>query len=170
MYKTEYKTGDRVVIKPWKLMEEQYGLDSTGSIEVKATFTEKMEECLKGTDRVVTLGGRFLCGSFDGTGHLKGFEVSPDAILGYAFECREEIEVSNTGIHWSSRVFSGYDPMSQDEPVRGNSFGSVDITLGWKYARPVQKKIAVRIFDENNEDITESISEETKKKLLQEIN
>ena len=86
MYKPEYKTGDRVVIKPWALMEEQYGLDSTGSIEVKATFTEKMEECLKGTDRVVTLGGRFLCGSFDGTGHLKGFEVSPDAILGYAFE------------------------------------------------------------------------------------
>jgi len=166
MYKPEYKTGDRVVIKPWKLMEEQYGLNNVGYIKVAAAFSLKMEKRLKGTDRVVTLGEVFREKFFNGTGHLKGFYISPDAILGYAFECGDEIEVSNTGIHWSSRVFSGYDPMSQDEPVRGNSFGSVDITLGWKFARPVQKRIIVKFFNERGEDITESISEETKRKLL----
>ena len=166
MYKPEYKTGDRVVIKPWALMEERYGLDSTGSIEVKATFTEKMEECLKGTDRVVTLGGRFLCGSFDGTGHLKGFEVSPDAILGYAFEYGEEIEVSDTGAEWHPWLFSSYDPANLNLLVRATEVSCSNSSAGWKYARPVQVKIIVKFFNENNEDITESISEETKRKLL----
>ena len=166
MYKPEYKTGDRVVIKPWKLMEEQYGLTSKGVIKIPASFTPKMEGRLCDTDRVIELDKATPNSTFWGTGRLKEYEISTDMILGYAFECGDEIEVSNTGIHWSLRVFSGYDPMSQDEPVRGNSFGSVGITLGWKYARPVQKKIIIKFLNERGEDITESISEETKRKLL----
>ena len=170
MYKHEYKTGDRVVIKPWELMKSQYGMVSEQVINVKTTFPGYMEDRLTGTDRVVELGEVIRGELFKGTGHLENYNISTGMILGYAFEYGEEIEVSDDGEKWRSRTFSGYDPASQNEPVRGSLFGSVNITLGWKYARPVQKKIAVRIFDENNEDITESISEETKKKLLQEIN
>ena len=170
MYKTEYKTGDRVVIKPWKLMEEQYGLNDIGYIKVAAAFSPKMEKRLKGTDRVVTLGEVFREKFFNGTGHLKGFEVSPDAILGYAFEYGDEIEVSDDGAEWRPWVFSSYDPANLNLLVRATEVSCSNSSAGWKDARPVQVKIIVKFFNENNEDITESISEETKKELLQELN
>jgi len=169
MYKHEYKTGDRVVIKPWKLMEGQYGLYARRYINTALVFIPDAEACLKGTDRVIELG-EATQGRFKGTGRLKEYEISTDMILGYAFEYGEEIEVSDDGEKWQPKIFSGYDSFNTNLPIRANTVGHIADTVGWKYARPVQKKIAVRIFDENNEDITESISKETKKKLLQELN
>ena len=166
MYKHEYKTGDRVIIKPWKLMEEQYGLTSKGVIKIPATFTLEMEKCLKDTDRVIKLGEKLQDTLFVGTGHLEHFNISPDMILGYAFEYGEEIEVSDAGEAWYLRVFSSYNPMEQNFPVRVGRGIDSTCTVGWRYARPVQVKVIVRFFDENNEDITASISEETKRKLL----
>jgi len=166
MYKPRYKPGDRVVIKPWKLMEEQYGLNDLGYIKVAAAFSPKMEKRLKGTDRVITLGEVFREKFFNGTGHLEHFKISLDMILGYAFEYGDEIEVSDVGEAWYPRVFSNYHPMEQNSPVRVGKRIDSKSTTGWKYARPLQVKIIVRFFNGRGEDITESISEETKKKLL----
>ena len=166
MYKPEYKTGDRVVIKPWALMEEQYGLNIPGNISIKVTFTLEMEECLKNTDRVIKLGEKLQDTLFVGTGHLEHFNISSEMILGYAFEYGDEIEVSDTGKEWYLKVFSSYNPMEQNFPVRAGKRIDSTCTAGWKYARPVQEKIIVRFFNGRGEDITESISEETKRKLL----
>ncbi len=166
MYKHEYKTGDRVVVKPWKLLEKQYGLTSKCVITIPASFTLKMEGRLCGTDRVIELG-EATQGHFKGTGYLKEHNISPEMILGYAFECGDKCEVSDGGENWFPKIFSGYDPTSQDEPVRANEGDFTGITLGWRFARPVQKKITIKFFNENNEEITDLVSEETKKKLLQ---
>jgi len=166
MYKPEYKTGDRVVIKPWKLMEEQYGLNIPGHISIKATFTLEMEKCLKDTDRVIKLGEKLQDALFVGTGHLEHFNISPAMILGYAFEYGDEIEVSNTGAEWRLWLFSSYDPANLNLLVRATEVSCSNSTAGWKYARPVQERITVRFFNGRCEDITASISEETKRKLL----
>ena len=136
--KTEYKTGDRVVIKPWKLMEKQYGQHPAHySIGVDQSFTFGMEKCLAGTDRVVELGKReeTLPGVFNGTGTLRMYDISIDMILGYAFAYGEEIEISDNGKDWHVRIFSTYDPMDKNECVRTKSLDYDDSTIGWKFAR-----------------------------------
>jgi len=164
MYKHEYKTGDRVVIKPWELMKSQYGMVSEQVINVKTTFPGYMEDRLTGTDRVVELGEVIRGELFKGTGHLENYNISTGMILGYAFEYGEEIEVSDDGAEWRPRVFSGYDSLNQEKPVR--AVEDCGTTIGWKYALPVQKRIITKFFNERGEDITESISEETKRELI----
>ena len=147
-------------------MKTQYGIVSEQIIATKATFPEHMEDRLKGTDRVVELGEAVQGGFFKGTGHLENYNISTDMILGYAFEYGDEIEVSDMGKAWYPKVFSSYDPANLSLLVRATEVRCSDSSAGWKYARPVQEEIIVKFFNRQSEDITESISEETKRKLL----
>lgn len=148
----KYKVGDRVVIKPWLLMEKQYGLDGCGNINTcgpndkGCSFWPKQERMLKGTDRVVVITEVeewFYFGK-----QLDRLGFTDDNILGYAFDYGEEIEVSDDGRTWDVRRFISYTPGSVltinalnptfgSDFIRGLPFGS----LLYKFARPIQEPV-----------------------------
>ncbi len=54
----KYKPGDKVRIKTWEQMEEEYGKNDFGSIKTRVSFFVKMERDIKKikTDRILTIG------------------------------------------------------------------------------------------------------------------
>lgn len=141
-YQPEYKEGDRVVIKPWKAMEQEFGLTALGGINSDAGFIAKMEAALSGTDRSVTLGGPRITPGYPGAGEdwvlvadtkLAGYAISPDMILGYAIEYGDKIEVSDDGKKWEPQTFSHYRPGNRLYPIEDRR------TIPWKYARPIRE-------------------------------
>ncbi len=144
-----YKCGDRVVIKPWKLMEKQ-GILQHGS----TAFTEAKELLLKGTDRVIeiaTLNGRHYLASFPR--NLQHW-VTDDMILGYAFEYGQEIEVSDDGVEWDEHFFVNYNA-GASHCIRTIVLGYLAAfergepfcTVGYKHARPIQEEAEKDILE-----------------------
>ena len=151
----KYKIGDRVVIKPWLLMEKQYGLTSGGNIASLVGFMHNQEKALQGTDRVLSIGeesgDRYFCGGFPSS-------ISDDHILGYAFAYGEEIEVSDDGDNWFKRTFSSYRPGCV------NLIGTT--TSVNMHARPIQAPVIEVTCKVNGEDKPLSfLSEETLLKI-----
>ncbi len=146
----KYKKGDKVVIKPWALMEKQYGVDDAGDIkttfnnsEMHCFFMRAMEKVFVGTDRVVTMQSTE-------TARIGGtlFEICDDMILGYAFEYGEEIEISGDGKVWDKRVFLSYSPGSALPVSTVNPHyraaihqGDTVATQCFAFARPIQPDI-----------------------------
>jgi len=103
----EYKVGDRVFIKPWKLMEEEYGLRTNGEIDTPIKWSFIREKWLSGTDRIVTIGNNLR-----GTHQLssKEFFFCEEHIAGLAFDYGEEIEIKQNSscIHWVKERYVGF--------------------------------------------------------------
>lgn len=148
-YEIPIVAGESYVVKPWKLMESQYGLNSFGSIDIKHAFTKKMEELLP-SNRVIEIERIPGPKNF---GRWQNCSIIPEMLLGPAFEWGEEIEVSDYAVEWCKLYFWGYAP---DKDGRWAINGS------WHYGRRIQKpqiKLTVKI---NGEDVDPSaISEET---------
>lgn len=154
----KYKEGDRVVVKPWKLMVEQYELIGASTIGTRVHFTGSMERLLEGTDRVVCIQ------SVGGEYRVAGWEdfktISDEHILGYAFEYGDKVEASDNGKAWREETFWGYRLGHTSYPFETKETHRM-------FVRPIQKKvIKVRFVDEDGNDITDSLSEDSKKNLL----
>jgi hypothetical protein len=158
-----YKIGDRVFIKPWKLMEKEFGQLCEDITTTSSLFTKQMESQLKGRNRIVTinyigLGGYHVI--LDGetevwTSKVCGaWTITDDMIAGYAFDYDEEIEVSDSGYVWRNKLYIGFAP--------GKACPYLTNFAYHRYARPIRKpeiEIAVKI---NGRDAKLSdISEET---------
>ncbi len=148
----KYEKGDRVVFKPRGLMEQE-----------SLSFSNANENALRGTDRAVTITDTFEDGTY-GCDHL-GYCVSTDAILGYAFEWGEEIEVSNDGENFAKKLFIAYTPGS-GYPYRAMSHttdtGTPQGAHGYTYARPIRKpEIEITVKINGEESTLLHISEET---------
>ena len=105
-----YKAGDRVVIKPWGLMVEQYGFGWFGDINInnkKTCFLASMEDWFKGKDRIVTIFSVNKARSEYKIEENERFDAD-EMILGYAFEYGEEIEVSYDSSTWFKDIFCNY--------------------------------------------------------------
>lgn len=165
----KYKQGDKVVIKPWGLMKEEYGLDYAGNIDTGTSFLQTMETKLKGTDRVVVIRE-----CRDGTGDYfteptLNYSIPEECILGYAFEWGEEIEVSDDGNIWMPKVFVGYLPGNQCGPAcacdKVYEKGCLCVNSR-KFARPIRKpEIEITVKINGKESTLKDISEETLLKI-----
>ncbi len=128
----KYKKHDRVVIKPWKLMEKEFGLTDNGHISGGSVcFLCQMERALKGTDRVIELGEELSLYYKTTFPNGSDWNITDDHILGYAFEYGEEIEVSDGGKNWYKAIFSTYHP-------RGGSLSVMTTDTYYKHARPIR--------------------------------
>lgn len=88
----------RVIVKPWKMMEEQYGFTEVGNINCQKTWTYLAEmECPE--SRIIEVK--------DGT--WRGWHISQDMLLGPAFEWGEMIGVRDCDSdEWLKMPFRGY--------------------------------------------------------------
>jgi len=160
----KYKKGDEVVIKPWGLMEQKYGLDDTGHIVCGVEiihFTPEMEFALQGTDRTLELKPYSTEAYKSVLPNKERFTIVDEMILGYAFEWGEEIEVrDSSGQDWKKNIFRGYAP--------GSTWPVICIRSAFKYARPIRKpeiEITIKI---NDKDATpDDISDETMQKAIE---
>ena len=156
----DYKVGDKVVIKPWGLMEREYGLAKGGSISWPCRFGRDIEYSLAGTDRAVVIDA--WDGS-DGTllvvlpnGQSRWAPVN--AILGYAFEWGEEIEVSDDGQSWVMGQFRNFRPGLRYPVLAG--------ACPFKFARPIRKpEIEITVKINGKTASLKDISEETLKAI-----
>lgn len=91
----------KYVVKPWKLMELQYGLDSYGDIQTDDCWLKRMEE-LCPLDRVIEVK----------YGEWEGYDIIPEMLIGPAFEYLEEILVSDEDDIETAKpaYFIGYTP------------------------------------------------------------
>jgi len=124
-YKPEYQIGDRVIVKPKKLMEQE---------NVLGGFTTIMEDALRGTDRVVVIDG-----PLDSNYHYmvrfpghKRYPINSNQILGPAFVWDEEAEFSDDGETWVKDSFRGISP--------GDGFPYHSAGSYYCYARPIRGK------------------------------
>lgn len=103
----KYKIGDKVYIKPWNLMAEQYGLTEDGTkIKCVGGFTTDMEQTIKHTNRVVVIT-KIVGDAYRGTysdGINFPFFITDDMIRSYAFEygdnCYDEKGNSYTFLYY----------------------------------------------------------------------
>ena len=109
----EYKVGDRVFIKPWKLMEEEGCITGNEGCGVSCRWSKFMETSLKGTDRIITITEAYG-GHYKGTHRLTSiFESNSfcdEHIAGLAFDYGEEIEIKQNSscIHWVKERYVGF--------------------------------------------------------------
>ncbi len=135
MSKLKYKEGDKVVIKPWGLMEQEYGLDEDGDINTGSSFNASMEKELAETDRTTTIESAT---DNDYAAKLKtSWDFTDDMILGHAFKWGEEIEVRDGEKQdWVKELFCAYLP-GVTLPVvclRGDGHYA-----RYEHARPIRK-------------------------------
>lgn len=110
----KYKVGDKIVIKKWKQMEKEFGLDYEGDIKVRSDdmyFFRKMRRELKGTNRILTIYSietdpKLPCYY---TVSENEWSYCDEMILGPYFEKGEVIEVSDDGKFWFDYEFVRYD-------------------------------------------------------------
>ncbi len=133
MSELKYKKGDKVVILPFDLMKQKFGLGAIGIPSCEATqfcsFLKSMETELCGTDRTVTIT-KTCDTSYEGD-RFNECDFSDAHILGHAFKWGEEIEVSDDGVKWYKRRFAAYVP-GHFHPV------FVADRTHWKHARPIR--------------------------------
>lgn len=125
-----YKVGARVVIKPWLMMEREFGLDGDGDIDGKISFFASSEKQLKGKDRIVD-----ICRVRDGVNgdyfsNQLHFSFGDDHILGYAFAYGEEIEVSKNDKDWYTKTFIHYRPGSCNPYFAANDIDTCARPIG----------------------------------------
>jgi len=171
-----YQEGDRVFIKPQKLLKQEYGVDSDNDLCCGAIwFRQDMEEDLKGRNRIATITEvqeQWYRVKLDGDEDEWNFFLSDEMIAGYAFDWGEEIEVRDNDRDekdWRIRTFYGFIAgreysYSAGGPCLRYAGGSC-----WRYARPIRKpdiKITVEI-NKKPAKLSE-ISEETLLRLRRE--
>lgn len=127
MYKWQKKwwKNGLVVVKPWKMMEVEFGTTGFGGIDCDDSWTSEMEkECPD--DRIINVKD----------GRWNGWNISKEMLLGPAFKKGEEIEVRDYYDEaWRIRKFDNYI-------TTGNKNGFI-IEAGcqpWKYLRPIIKQ------------------------------
>lgn len=108
----KYKKGDKVVIKPWGLMEKEYGLGNEGQIRAGIRrWTEHYEQCIKGSDRsyeIYTVADDYY---FIEIPDCRSCHITDEMILGHAFAWGEKIEVRDgDGQDWVRERFCAYLP------------------------------------------------------------
>jgi len=156
----KYKKGDRVVIKPWAMMVEQYGVCGSGEPKTGETmFLESMENNLAGTDRTVEIQSNSDV-YYHGTEKFD-WKFTDKMILGYAFEWGEEIEVSDDGKNWKKVKFTAYTCRLPDDCFFvSTAYGT------YRYARPIRKTVIEIDVKVNGEIVSLSdISEATLLKI-----
>ena len=137
MSKLKYKKGDKVVILPFDLMKQKFGLTDT-HIPTSSPFTAEMELSLLRTDRVIeivadrtsTYNFKFPDGNY--------FTGCDEMILGHAFAWGEEIEVSQDGKIWDKRRFLSYTP-GIILPINVASIAMNEASQLYKHARSIRK-------------------------------
>jgi hypothetical protein len=163
-----YQEGDRVFIKPQKLLKQEYWKDGDGSILCGAVwFRPDVEEDLKGRNRIATITEvkeQWYRVKLDGDEDEWNFFLSDEMIAGYAFDWGEEIEVRDNDRDekdWRIRTFYGF--------IAGREYSYSAGGFCWRYARPIRKpdiKITVEI-NQKPAKLSE-ISEETLLRLRRE--
>jgi len=93
----------KVIIKSWKQMELEYGLNEDGGIDSFPYFHVAMEEALP-ESRVIEI---------DEGNYWNGWYISKNMILGEYIAPGTEIEVSCDKMKWRRRYFSGYIPVGR---------------------------------------------------------
>ena len=136
-----YKKGDKVVVKPWAMMEAQYGLDCDGDIKTKdpdgdrCTFMKVQNNKLIASRivRIERIGdGRYYTDS-------STYSFCDDMFLGLHFELGEKIEVSDNGEDWSGAEFWGYRFGPESRQI-------INVKrYTYNYARPIQPKLTIRV-------------------------
>lgn len=161
----KYKIGDRVFIKPWKLMEKEYGLDNKEWINGDCCFNSQMERELKGRNRIIVIT-RVVIGDelsyykskLDGELKAWGWNVIDNMIAGYAFDYDEEAEFSDSVKDkkcWHKDIFCAFAPEKDYPYVTKRSI--------FCYARPLKKEPEIEITVKINgkEGKLSDVSEET---------
>lgn len=166
----KYQKGDRVFIKPRKMMEEEYGLKNCEQINITPVFSQEMEKQLRGRNRIITIAD--VCvdhyrtcrdGELGRWGTCSGWSITDDMIAGYAFDWGEEIEVSDNGKHWTKRIFQGFSPGTK------LSYKSSDISFA--FARPIHEpKIEIDVKVNGEAVSLSKLSEETLLRIRKESN
>ena len=154
----QYEIGDKVVVKPWAMMEAQYGLNSDGSIKTKhedgytCVITQTMYSHIS-ENRIAEISGRR-----DGTYRLveDGHTWPADAFLGLHFELGEKIEVSDSDGVWKEREFWGYILSPKSKRLFMNEFGNY-----FRYARKLQPKLTIRVEVNGKAVDPKELSQET---------
>ena len=164
----KFKKGDKVRVRQWKAMKREYGLNTYGCIKTGGFyFTREMSEYC---GKVVTVSevwdGYYKIEEDNGA-----FKWTDDMFEGYAFEYGDEAVFSNDGIVWERGIYVGYIdgtafPYKTVHKIDTDSFkvGRVYSNIGWRYARPIQKKHTIVI---DGKEI--QISEESYKKLKESL-
>jgi hypothetical protein len=136
-------------VKPWKLMEKEYGADESNLYITcgKRGWTRGMEGICP-SNRIITVNND----------QWAGFNISPEMLVGPAFEWGEEAEFSDGGINWFKHKFLGIAP-GVDRPYVTNNFR-------WKQARLIQELIIeINVKINGKEAKLSDISDETFRKL-----
>lgn len=140
----KYKVGDRVFIKPWKLMEKECGLYKDGDIKCKGMFTHNMEKDLMGRNRIAKISSvyRAYYGiQLDGQEFEWRYIIFDDMIAGYAFDYGEKAEFSDDEGTWQILSFWGFAPGVYYPYLAGSNAP----LYGWRYARPLPKEPEIEI-------------------------
>jgi len=161
-----YKVGDRVFIKPWKLMEAEYGLGMYGYINTHQPWNPSMEGLLLHTDGILTVTGVGNNG-YHCSHPLVNFErytIMDEHIAGYAFDYGEEIEVKQNSscINWEKTKFLAFIPGTAYSYMGQNK-------VLYRTVRPIQPptiEITVKVNGETKR--LSEISEETLLKIRKE--
>jgi hypothetical protein len=137
------------VVKPWKLLEEQYGLNENQNINCRITWTKRMEGELNDYGRVIKVTNNQW--------NLWG--ISEDMLLGPYIPYGTEVEVSDYGEEWSRKTFVSY--------VHGSDYPVMAGVDGWKYVRLIDHEPSIEITVKINgkECKLSDISEETLRKI-----
>lgn len=135
------------VVKPWSLMEEEYGLTPSGNINTDWVWTGDMEKiCPKG--RVIEVIDL----------NWNGFTISEYTLLGPYFEYGEEVEVRDFDEEkWVKDFFYNY------EFGRDNICSIKCKRQNWKQVRKLEpkpkQKVTLELTDEQLEKIKDIIGE-----------
>jgi hypothetical protein len=140
-----------VVIKSWKQMEKDFGVDSNGNIRCKFCFTPRMEELMP-IHRHIEIRGENVWLTEAGDCH-----ISEDMILGPALKPGAPVEARDgDGQEWIPCEFAGYS-------FAPDGFRYITNSYDWKQMRvpPTESEIEV-IVKINGKPVKPSeISEET---------
>lgn len=96
----------KVIIKSWKQMELEYGLNHYGSIDCNDGFTKKMEKEIP-ESRIIEVDDRGFWRKY-----CISYCISEDMILGEYIAPGTEIEVSDDKENWAKAYFACYIPIS----------------------------------------------------------
>lgn len=157
-----YKVGDRVFIKPWKLMEKDCGLDVYGKIKHKKIFISSMERILIGRNRIakiLSVSDDCYGVQLDGEEREWRYAILDDMIAGYAFDYDKKAEFSDNRRDWYMLSFRGFAP-GTEYPY---STGMYAPSYKWRYARPLSKEseIEINVKINGKEAKLSNVSDET---------
>lgn len=152
------------VVKPWKLMEEQYGKDGSTPCRpniVGLTYWTTTKEDTIGKGRVVEVKGGQMAGFPEGQATLESYMV-----LGPYFEYGEECQVLSVNNRWIGATFLAYVPDKSGKciKVRSSNDGPV---FTYSFVRRKPKDVVEFTVKVNGREVDpETLSEESKENLL----